>query len=169
MICSLTPDPEITLLNSLKGIFPNRDPNRFVYLVQSGICGIKVEDYQTGEFEIKDAEDAWIDCVLSGKSMPSLDLTVPNGYDLCHTILYATDFGRSPLASPEAVTRVQTAALTTSDPDLLSEYASCILCVGGSSADLSASMLNALVMDSIHQHHAYLKAFYDILSQKLKA
>lgn len=141
-------NPERVLLDSFRGIYPEPTGNRMVDLALSAFAGRQVADY-VGEIDPVSPECAWAHAVLAGLPMPGLDLE-PVGYELTHAVFYATDFGRRPIDSPEGRARVLSLAEAETDPDLLTEYAVCMVALGGEPTE---AML-ASTLEPVSEHHA---------------
>lgn len=104
--------------------------DRITDLVLSACAGIPVQDY-AGEIEPVNRERAWCNAVLSNTTLPSLDVVGVDGYRLTHRIFYATDFGRQPTTSQEAVDAVNNEILKEGiSEDLMMELGICLVALG---------------------------------------
>lgn len=135
--------------------------DRITDLVLSACAGIPVVDY-AGEIEPTTRERAWCHGVLSGGSLPPLDVANTEGYKLTHRIFYATDFARSPLLSQEAVDLVnaelQKPGLTE---DLVFELGLCLMALN---EECPPAILTAAEL-----HRGHMEDHLDIVANLLLA
>ena len=135
--------PEVLLVRSLQTDNPafTTSGDRLVDCVYAAFADqVTSASYLNDFASCTNPEYQWCHAKLSGTSYPSynLDLT---GYDLTHSIFYTTDFGRSPVNDTDAQTRLLDLMTVEQDADLRSEYAICLMAVGGT---LSASLVSSL-------------------------
>ena len=150
---------EDILLGSFRGLpkpYTGDKPTDFII---DALYGDANPSYR-GEIAPENPERTWCDAILSGLPLTPEDITL-SGYELTHSIFYATDFGRRKKTNPLTQKRLVDLAKTETNLDLLAEYAVCMLCVGGKPDHFMLRAISAVPTD---EHHGYVIELFKILN-----
>jgi hypothetical protein len=157
---------EVVLIRSACGDTTpfTRTEDDLINAIYSAISGDLSDLVYNNEFAGGDLEHQWCHAKLTSTSFPAIDPDL-TGYELTHSIMYATDFGRSQFSDATAAQKCSLLAADESSDDLFVEYLLAIKCLN---ADILSELQTRLVsihgsfdLDSEDKHMLFLLALVE--------
>lgn len=110
------------------GFSPNLSDSPLQNLILQAIADTLPAEYTyNSELDGLGPEQQWCHNKLSGLPTTLPAVLAQSGYDLTHSIFWATDFSRQPITDMDAEQTVLSAMASCTDTDLLAEYCLCLV------------------------------------------